>query len=123
MKELNVKDFSIINHIDNEEISALVLNMLKLNDKQIENNYELKQEIKLNDLRIDILYNDEIDHELERDNLIKEKDKLIASIERRKKLLSNENYVNKAPANVVENDRVQLEKEQLKLDEILSKLN
>ena len=45
------------------------------------------------------------------------------SIERRKKLLSNENYVNKAPANVVENDRVQLEKEELKLEEILSKLN
>ena len=97
--------------------------MLKLNDKLKEDNYELKQEIKLNDLRIDILYNDEIDHELERENLIKEKEKLIASIERRKKLLSNENYVNKAPANVVENDRIQLEKEQLKLDEILDKLN
>jgi valyl-tRNA synthetase len=122
-KELNVKDFSIISYIDNEEISALVLNMLKLNDKQTDGNYELKQEIKLNDLRIDILYNDEIDHELERENLIKEKDKLIASIERRKKLLSNENYVNKAPANVVENDRIQLEKEQAKLDEILTKLN
>ena len=122
-KELNIKDFNIINHIDNEEISTLVLNMLKLNDKQKEDNYELKQEIKLNDLRIDILYNDEIDHELERENQIKEKDKLIASIERRKKLLSNENYVNKAPANVVENDRIQLEKEQVKLDEILSKLN
>ena len=122
-KELNIKDFSIINHIDNEEISTLVLNMLKLNDKLKEDNYELKQEIKLNDLRIDILYNDEIDHELERENLIKEKDKLIASIERRKKLLSNENYVNKAPANVVENDRIQLEKEQLKLDEILNKLD
>ena len=33
-KELNVKDFAIVNHIDNEEISTLVLNMLKLNDKQ-----------------------------------------------------------------------------------------
>ena len=53
---------------------------------------------------------------------MKEKEKLIAQIERRKKLLSNENYVNKAPANVVENDRVQLEKEQLKLEEILAKL-
>ena len=122
-KELNIKDFSIISYIDNEEIKTLVLNMLKLNDKQKEDNYELKQEIKLNDLRIDILYNDEIDHELERENLLKEKDKLEQSIERRKKLLSNENYVNKAPANVVENDRIQLEKEQQKLDEILSKLN
>lgn len=122
-KELNIKDFSIVNHIDNEEISTLVLNMLKLNDKTKDGNYELKQEVKLNNLRIDILYNDEIDHELERENLIKEKEKLESSIERRKKLLSNENYVNKAPANVVENDRLQLEKEQIKLDEILSKLN
>ena len=31
---------------------------------------------------IDILYNDEVDHELERENLLKEKDKLISSIER-----------------------------------------
>ena len=123
-KDLNIKDFSIINNIDNKELSILILNMLKLNDKQNNNdNYELKETIKLNNLSIDILYNDEIDHELEKENLLKEKDKLISSIERRKKLLSNENYVNKAPANVVENDRIQLEKEQLKLEEILSKLN
>jgi len=121
-KDLNIKDFSIINNIDNQDLSTLILNMLKLNDKQNNNSYELKETIKLNNLSIDILYNDEIDHELERENLLKEKDKLISSIERRKKLLSNENYVNKAPANVVENDRIQLEKEQLKLDEILSKL-
>ena len=122
-KELNVKDFAIKNYINHEEISELVLNMLKLNDKQTDNNYELKQTIKLNNLSIDILYNDEIDHEKELENLLKEKEKLIASIERRQKLLSNENYVNKAQANVVENDRIQLEKEQTKLEEILSKIN
>jgi len=122
-KELNIKDFSIINHIDNQDISTLVLNMLKLNDKQnIDNTYELKEVIKLNNLSIEILYNDEIDHEKEQENLLKEKEKLEQSIERRKKLLSNENYVNKAPANVVENDRISLEKEQLKLEEILTKL-
>jgi valyl-tRNA synthetase len=122
-KELNIKDFSIIPNIENEEIKTLILNMLKLNDKQNNNNYELTQVIKLNNLSIEILYNDEIDHELEKENLLKEKEKLIMSIERRKKLLSNENYVNKAPANVVENDRIQLEKEQAKLDEILKKIN
>lgn len=121
-KELNIKDFSIIPNIENEEIKTLILNMLKLNDKQNNNNYELNQIIKLNNLSIEILYNDEIDHELELENLKKEKEKLESSIERRKKLLSNENYVNKAPANVVENDRIQLEKEQLKLEEILNKL-
>ena len=121
-KELNIKDFSIIPNIENEKIKTLILNMLKLNDKQNNNNYELTQVIKLNNLSIEILYNDEIDHELELENLKKEKEKLESSIERRKKLLSNENYINKAPANVVENDRIQLEKEQLKLEEILNKL-
>ena len=69
--------------------------MLKLNDKQNNINYELKETVKLNNLSIDILYNDEIDHEKEKETLIKETEKLEASIERRKKLLSNENYVNK----------------------------
>ena len=50
------------------------------------------------------------------------KEKLIAdlkaSIERREKLLSNENYVNKAPANIVEADRQKLEEEKKKLEEL-----
>ena len=74
--------------------------------------YKSDNENLLEKLNLSFLYNDEIDHELERENLLKEKEKLEQSIERRKKLLSNENYVNKAPANVVDNDRIQLEKEQ-----------
>ena len=122
-KDLNIKEFSIINNIKNEELSKLVLNMLKLNDKQTEGNYELRETVKYNDLEIIILYNDEVDHEQELENLLKEKEKLIASIERRKKLLSNENYVNKAPTHVVENDRISLSQEEEKLKEILNKLN
>ena len=41
--------------------------------------------------------------------------KLEASIARRKGLLSNENYVNKAPANIVEMDRKKLAEEEEKL--------
>ena len=47
--------------------------------------------------------------------LEEEINKLTQSIERRKKLLSNENYVNKAPANVVEADRKKLKEEEEKL--------
>ena len=122
-KELNIKEFAIINNIKNEELSKLILNMLKLNDKQTEGNFELKETVKTNSIEIQILYNDETDHEQELENLLKEKEKLIASIERRKKLLSNENYVNKAPAHVVENDRLSLEKEEEKLKDLLNKLN
>ena len=44
---------------------------------------------------------------------------LTASIERREKLLSNQNYVNKAPAKIVEMDRKKLEEEKKKLAELL----
>ena len=44
---------------------------------------------------------------------------LKASIERREKLLSNENYINKAPKNIVEMDKQKLEDEKNKLEELL----
>ena len=46
---------------------------------------------------------------------IEEINKLKASIERREKLLANSNYVNKAPANIVEADRKKLLEEKEKL--------
>ena len=51
--------------------------------------------------------------------IAEEIEKLQKSIERREKLLSNENYVNKAPANIVEMDRKKLAEEQKKLAELL----
>ena len=59
--------------------------------------------------------------ETEADKLAKEMqiNMLIDSIARREKLLSNENYVNKAPANIVELDRKKLEEEKQKLDSLL----
>ena len=47
--------------------------------------------------------------------------KLEASIARREGLLSNSNYVNKAPANIVEMDRKKLEEEKEKLELLKSK--
>ena len=47
--------------------------------------------------------------------------KLEASIARRKGLLSNENYVNKAPANIVEMDRKKLAEEEEKLSNLMNK--
>ena len=41
------------------------------------------------------------------------------SIARREALLANENYVNKAPAKIVEMDRTKLEEEKKKLEELL----
>ena len=47
---------------------------------------------------------------------------LFRSIERREKLLSNENYVNKAPKNIVDMDREKLAEEKEKLVSLESQL-
>ena len=59
--------------------------------------------------------------ETEADKVAKEMqiNMLVESIARREKLLANENYVNKAPANIVELDRKKLEEEKQKLDSLL----
>ena len=59
--------------------------------------------------------------ETEKNKVLKEGQiKLLkSSIEKREKLLSNENYVNKAPKNIVELDRKELEEEKKKLEELL----
>ena len=48
-------------------------------------------------------------------NIYQEIEKLKQSIKKRTKLLSNENYINKAPQNIVEIDRQKLKEEQEKL--------
>ena len=55
---------------------------------------------------------------VEEDNtkILEEIKTLESSIERRTKLLSNENYVNKAPANIVDMDRKKLEEEKSRLE-------
>ena len=55
--------------------------------------------------------------------LEKEKDALISSIERRKKLLSNTGYVNNAPEKIVNLEREKLSDEENKLKTLLDKLN
>ena len=55
--------------------------------------------------------------------LEKEKDALISSIERRKKLLSNTGYVNNAPEKIVNLEREKLNDEENKLKTLLDKLN
>ena len=119
--ELNVgSDFQVISYIQNKENESLIFNMLKLNDKICDVNKEINSEIvEYNGLRIDILYDNSKNLEEEKENLQKEKENLLNSISRREKLLSNVNYVNKAPANIVEAERnnLQKEKDQLKIVE------
>lgn len=56
------------------------------------------------------------------ESLEKERKQLEESIERRKKLLSNERYVNNAPQMVVKQEREKLADEESKLKIVLDKL-
>lgn len=64
---------------------------------------------------VEIYYDNSNNEMLEKDNLVKEKERLEKSIERRKNLLANENYIKKAPINIVNSEKEALEKEKKEL--------
>ena len=107
-----------------KEIS-IVSKMLKIDDENILKNFENKNfeniKINFNNEIINLYYDGSANKELMLEKLEKEELRLTSSIERRKKLLSNENYVNKAPANLVENEKNTLEKEIKELETIILK--
>jgi len=70
---------------------------------------------------IDITYYTEKE-EIDKKVIEEEIKKLEISINRRKNLLSNENYLNKAPANIVEQDRVKLKEEEEKLTNLKAQI-
>ena len=78
--------------------------------------------INFDETIVTLYYDGSANKTLELENLYKEKERLELSIVRREKLLSNENYVNKAPKTIVENEKLTLEKEKKELDIIKEKL-
>lgn len=111
-----------VNFITKEELIPIYASQLKIKeenlcsddpDNMISSNYKSKY--------IDITYffeKEEIDEKAKEEEI----KKLQQSIERRKKLLSNENYVNKAPTNIVELDRKKLVEEEEKLELLKSNM-
>ena len=77
--------------------------------------------VEYNGLEIDIIYDNSKNVEEEIEKLLKEKENLENSIARREKLLSNVNYVNRAPANIVEKEREDLAKEKELLQSVINK--
>ena len=106
-------EFEIIDYNNNE----LLNKMLKLTDKIVDSsNYNDKLTVELYDYKLDIYYDNSANSEEEKNRIEEEIVKLEASIERRRKLLSNENYVNKAPEAIVNKEREDLEKEIARLN-------
>ena len=100
----------------NKELIPIFTSQLKIVDENIIN--EADDKLKNSNYKsnnIDITYYYETSAN-EVNNIKEEISKLESSISRREKLLSNENYVNKAPSNIVELDRKKLAEEKEKLE-------
>ena len=109
------KDAKVIINTDDE----IIIKMLKLQDVITEEKQDIKAyDVKAGSYEATIFYEKE---ETEEDKAALEKqiNDLKASIERRKKLLSNENYVAKAPANIVEKERNDLAREEEELARLI----
>ncbi len=111
------KDMKIM--FDTEDDNSLIVKLLKLSDNVINEPLGMNAyKVFSTRVKATIFFEKQMsdaDIELQAQQI----KALEESIARREKLLSNENYVNKAPANIVEMDRQKLEEEEKKLEELL----
>lgn len=113
------KDFEV----ESASLDDLAVKMLKLDDKLVtESKKNTKILVSINDITAYICYDNNIDKEEVLKELTKKKETLEASIKRRNNLLSNENYVKKAPGNIVEKERLDLQKETDMLNNVLKEI-
>ena len=118
----NIGDYKVVVKIDNDVEKNIVINMLKLSDKVVEETTDNYEKVEYNGLEIDIIFDNSKNIEEEKEKLLKEKENIEASIARREKLLANENYVSRAPKEIVDKDRENLQKEKELLKNILNKI-
>lgn len=120
-QELNIgKDYKVKIEINNIYIKELVKDMLKLNNKEVIDNNDDSSVVNITkyDFSIDIIYdNSQNKEDLERKQA-EEIKKLTESIARRKKLLSNSSYLNKAPSEIVVKEKKALEEELSQLESL-----
>ena len=120
--ENNIKE----NHI--EFTNKILIENKNILDKLLKNkfleNYKTLENLTFNFMgeNVVLYYDNSLNKTAEIESLYKEKERLENSILRREKLLSNENYVSKAPQKIVENERQTLEKEKQELEIINQKL-
>ena len=110
----NIKKSDLVMFNTKSDLEYIYKSQLKITDELIvKETLKDYQSINYKSSLIDITYffKNEVNKEELEENIKKLKD----SIERRKKLLSNENYVNKAPKNIVDLDIEKLKEEEAKL--------
>ena len=103
---------------DTNDDNDLIIKMLKLDDNLVKEPLGIKAYKVFSKKVKATIFFEKVESEAEK--LAKEAQikMLTESINRREKLLANENYVNKAPAHIVEMDRQKLEEEKKKLAEL-----
>ena len=104
---------------DTTDDNELIVKMLKLDNNLVKEPLGLKAYKVFSNRIKATIYFEKIETEADKALKKQQIEDLKNSIARREKLLSNENYVNKAPANIVEADRTKLEEEKKKLSELL----
>ena len=109
------KDAKIKIKVLNEETLAIYTSQLKiLNENIVDDDLDInKVNYKSKNIDITYFFEGSKEDENKKEEEIK---KLKESIERREKLLSNENYVNKAPKEIVDLDKKKLKEEKEKLE-------
>lgn len=103
----------------------IILRMLKVSDDALVSESDKDGdgiEIWLYDFSIKYLFDTSKSKEEEIESAKALIERLKGSIERRKKLLSNENYVNKAPSAVVEKERMDLAKEEEEIKRLMERI-
>lgn len=127
-----IRNFKVVNNIPKEneiiieadtKILPILKSMLKIDNKYDINKKEAYKITYNSDLiNVDIYFNKKEDLNL-LSELNKEKEVLKSSINKRKALLNNENYITKAPKEIIEAEREKLISEKKRLQIIMSKLN
>ncbi len=105
---------------DTKDYNELIVKLLKLDGNVVKEPLGMKAYKVFSNKVKATIYFEKI--ETNADKALKEQQikSLEESISRREKLLSNENYVNKAPKNIVDMDKQKLEEEKKKLEELLN---
>ena len=111
------KDMKVM--FDTTDDNSLIIKMLKINDNIINAPLGIKAYKVFSDRIKATIFFERIETKEEKSLKENQINVLKESIARREKLLSNENYVNKAPKNIVELDRQKLASEKEKLDNLL----
>ena len=110
------KDMKVM--FDTEDDNELIVKMLKLDEHIVKKPLGIKA-YKVFSTRVKAqIFFEKMETEADKTMKDTQIKMLKASIERREKLLANENYVNKAPEKIVALDRQKLEEEKKKLEEL-----